>query len=149
MIGTPIPGGNRYFCGRRRRAPWWVRLVDALGWHQELYRVAGETVVRTRWVRSDRLGESIYTCRKRMDHWRVTIKPQGTRRVTLVHDRNFNEAGVKEAEAKGIQNVDTPYWRAKRQVGKTTRETLPGAEIPTEAWELGHKYEFTRWQELA
>ncbi len=137
-----MPGANRYFCGRVHRRPLLIRLFDWWGWHQELYRVRGEMRVRRRWVVHYIPGRSIYTCRKPMMHWRAVLKPQGTRWVNMVHDRDFSQPGLDAA--KGIKNVETPYWRSKIQ--KPTRETTR-VEIPTESWELGHRYEFTRWQE--
>ena len=142
---TPIPSGVlRFFCGRIHRPPRRIRLMDFLGWHQELYYRRGEAVTRKRWVTAETPGRSIYTCRKRVDHWRVTVKPQGLRWVTMVHDRNFSAEGLAEANDRGIKNRKNPYWR--KRIGKPTRE-ITRVQIPTESWEIGHRYEFTRWEE--
>jgi len=144
MIGpSSMPGANRFFCGRLHRRPFHVWLMDHLGMHQELYRVVGELQIRKRWVESRARGRSIYTCRKPMTHWKATIKPQGFKWVTMVHDRDFSAPDLQASE--NIKNRNTPYWRGR--VIKPTRNT-EGVQIPTEAWELGHKYEFTRWEEL-
>jgi len=82
-----------------------------------------------------------------MTHWTATIKPQGLRWVRSGHIRNFDHAGFKEAERKGIKNRKTPYWLARIAPGKDTIEDLGRIQIPTEAWELGHGYEFTRWED--
>ena len=146
MIPGSEEGGYRFFCGRvRKRRPFYAWLFDHLGLHQELYRVVGKMGIYRRWVESKAPGRSIYTCRKPRNHWKVTLKPQGLRWVTAVHDRNFTQAGVDEANRLGIKNRDTPYWRER--IGRPTR-TTERIQIPTEAWELGHRYEFTRWQEL-
>jgi len=136
MFGAPIPGG-RFFCGRVHRRPFWVVLADHWGWHQENYRIVGEIRVRRRWVRSKGPGKSIYTCRKIFNHWRLTVKPPGLRWVKVIHDTQGMDV------PKGIKNPNTPYWKPK--AAKVTRKE-ERIQVPTEAWELGHKYEFTRWQ---
>lgn len=137
-----MPGANRYFCGRVHRRPALIRFLDSLGYHKELYRVVGELQVRIRWVRAKKPGRSIYSCRKPMTHWKATIKPPGLRWVDSVHDRNFSPPGLDAA--KNVENRRTPYWRAR--IEKPTRE-VQRIQIPTDAWEIGHKYEFTRWED--
>ena len=138
MFSQPMAGANRFFCGRIHRPPLRVLLLDKLRWHQELYYLKGETVVRRRWVRSRGPGRSIYTCRKPMTHWKVTLKPAGLRWVTAIHD-------TKGAEVPAhIQNRRSPYWAARAQKITRKQERI---QIPTESWELGHRYEFTRWEE--
>ena len=123
MIGqTPL----RYFCGRLHNPPFRVRLVNYLGWHQELYRFVGETRVRRRWVRSRRPGRSIYTCRLPVTHWRATVKPSGLKWMNQVRVTRLTKRGHR------------PIFK----FGKPTR-----VQVPTESWELGHRYEFTRWEE--
>ncbi len=139
----PMLGANRFFCGRVRRRPILIHILDLMGYHQELYRLKGEVRVRRRWVQSGVHGMSVYTCRKPMDHWRVTVKPQGQRWVRMVHDRDFSQPGMDAA--KQVKNRKTPYWRSR--IEEPTREETM-VQIPTEAWEIGHHYEFTRWQEL-
>ena len=138
--------GYRYFCGRiRPRRPWFIWFFDTIGLHQEVYRITGRMGLYRKWVSSTVRGRSIYTCRKPMNHWRFTLKPQGQRWVTAVHIRDFTQQGLDEANRLGIKNRDTPYWRTR--IGKPT-ETVERVPVATEAWELGHRYEFTRWQEL-
>jgi hypothetical protein len=125
MIGTPIPA-DRFFCGRIHRRPVLIALLDRWGWHKERFHYVGEHQVRWRWVKARRPGRSVYTCRKPMNHWRLTIMPQGTRWVNQIEVRNI----VK---------------RGHRAVFKTRKAVR--VQIPTEAWELGHRYEWTRWEE--
>ena len=141
-----ISGANRFFCGRVHRRPLLIYLLDWLGYHKEYYRVMGETQVRIRWVsvrqpwpRRPVRGRSIYTCRKPVNHWRATLKPQGLRWVNSIHDTRG--ADVPD----NIRNRNTPYWKA-RALKVTRKQDM--IQIPTDSWEIGHKYEYTRWQEL-
>jgi hypothetical protein len=125
VIGSPI-AANRYFCGRMHRRPLFVALLDRFGWHRELYRRMGSREISVRWVKAKRPGRSIYTCRKRVDHWRFVLKPQGERRMKRIDVTNTVKRG----------------HRPKFKYGEPV-ETM----VPTESWELGHRYEFTRWEE--
>ncbi len=135
--------GNRFFCGRLHRSPLHVKLLDLLGFHQEIVYVKRRHALLRRWRYTGERGRSIYTCRKRMDHWRLTVKPQGERWVDLVHDRTFSQEAADEARERNVKNRRTPYWRAR--IERFTRETTRVA-IPTGSWELGHRYVFTRWE---
>lgn len=126
MIG-PDPGPRRFFCGRLHRRPLLVAFLDYLGYHQELYRVMGSTRIYTRWIVARRPGRSVYTCRKQAGHWKATIKPPGERKMRRVEVTNTVKRGHRP-----LFNLGEPV------------ETF----VPTEAWEIGHRYEFTRWEEL-
>ena len=145
MSGYQQFQGNRFFCGLTHRRPLHVWLLDHFGWHQELYRVMGSYEVHRRWVRSSSPGRSVYTCRKRMDHWRVTIKPPGEREVVRIHDRDFSEFWLETANKAGVKNRNTPFWRKRIRQRTRDRDVV---KIPTPAWELGHKFAFTRWEAL-
>ena len=123
-----------------------VWFLDRWGYHQENYRIVGEYRIRKHWIHDKKPGKSIYTCRKWVNHHVYTLKPQGQRWVTMISDKNYIEGGVKEAEERGIQNRKTPYWRARIGAGKIVR-TSDSIQIATESWELGHKYEYTRWDD--
>lgn len=122
-----IPGPLRFYCGRPHRRPLLVVLLDHLGWHRELYRIKGETVVRSRWVAARRPGRSVYTCRLPASHWRATIKPEGTKKMQQIPLRNT------------VKSSRRPIFRAGEAVT---------VEVPTASWEIGHRYEFTRWEEV-
>ena len=117
----------RFFCGRMHRRPVLVVLLDWFGWHQELYHMMGERIVRRRWVKAKRPGRSVYTCRKAASHWRATIKPPGTRMVYRVTVKNRVKL-------------------SRRPVFRFGKPEL--VEIPTPSWEIGHHYEFTRWEDI-
>jgi hypothetical protein len=135
-----IDDGPRHFCGRVHRPPLLTRLMDHLGYHRELYYLKGTTRVRTRWVASARPGRSIYTCRKPKGHWRMVVRPAGERMVKATKIQRGAEVPAH------IKNTRVPYWKAKSL--KETREevTVP---YPARSWEIGHRYEFTRWEEYA
>jgi len=78
-----------------------------------------------------------------MDHWRVTLKPAGEKMVWQIHDRDFNELEWEEANRRNIRNRNTRYWRGRIRQFNRERERVP---VPTESWEIGHRYEFTRWE---
>jgi len=142
MFGRPLEGANRFFCGRTHPRPLLIRLTDALGWHQELYYLKGERVLRVRWVKHREPGRSVYTCRKPMNHWRFTLKPEGQRWVNFVHDYDFSKPDLEAAAH--IKNKRTPYWRGRILQPSRKFERI---QIPTRSWEIGHKYLFTRFEE--
>jgi hypothetical protein len=125
MIGAPI-SSNRFFCGRIHRRPLLIALLDRWGWHKELYRVIGELEVRTRWVKSRKPGHSIYTCRRQANHPVLTLKQEGHRKMNQITITNTVKRGRR------------PMY--------TIGDPVPTV-VRTGAWELGHKYEFTRWEE--
>ena len=127
------PGDYRFFCGRWNRGPWYPSLsrTDGEGprrWHPG--------ALWDRWT--GRM--AVYTCRKPRTHWRATVKPPGLRWVIQVHDTKG--ADVPEQ----IRVRRTPYWRQRYE--KVTRSESR-IQVPTDSWEVGHKYYFNRYEVLS
>jgi len=118
---------GRGYCGRTHRRPWHARLTDLLGYHRELFYYKGEVRLRTRWVASQRPGRSVYTCRLPPGHWVFVLKQPGWRTMTQIAVKNR------------VKRSQRPVFSFEKPVQ---------VQVPTPSWELGHRYQFTRWEDL-